>query len=188
MRAGRLILLLQLLHDGGRLTARQLADRLEVSERTVLRDVEALSGAGVPVYATRGPRGGFALLPRRDRFPTALAAYAAPTRTRRARLRVSPHGRRLIVLLGRPANMRIRRSEPVPGREDWVEASVRIESVESAVAELLALGPEVEILAPATLRQLLAAAGARIAALNGPTGAGGSVGGDRPGRGNIARA
>src|SRR4051794_9366417 len=48
-------------HD--RLTATALARELEVSTRTVLRDIEALSAAGVPVYAERGRRGGFALMP-----------------------------------------------------------------------------------------------------------------------------
>ncbi len=62
MRAGRLITLMLALQRRGRLTAAQLAVELEVSERTVLRDIEALSGAGVPVYATRGPGGGFQLL------------------------------------------------------------------------------------------------------------------------------
>jgi predicted DNA-binding transcriptional regulator YafY len=62
MRAGRLLTLVLLLQRHGRLTAAELADRLEVTERTVMRDIEALSSAGVPVYATRGPGGGFELL------------------------------------------------------------------------------------------------------------------------------
>jgi predicted DNA-binding transcriptional regulator YafY len=62
MRADRLLSILLLLQAEGRKTARALADTLEVSERTIYRDMEALSMAGIPVYGESGPDGGYALL------------------------------------------------------------------------------------------------------------------------------
>lgn len=61
MRADRLISLMLLLHARGRLTAQKLAEHLEVSERTIYRDVDALSAAGVPVYVQPGVNGGIFL-------------------------------------------------------------------------------------------------------------------------------
>ncbi|NLV81136.1 MAG: WYL domain-containing protein [Rhodococcus sp.] len=63
MRAERLLSLALLLRNRGRMTAPAIARELEVSVRTVLRDVEALSAAGIPVYSERGRDGGFTLLP-----------------------------------------------------------------------------------------------------------------------------
>ncbi len=62
MRSDRLLSILLLLQVNQRMTARQLAQRFEVSERTILRDMDALSASGVPVYAERGSGGGWELL------------------------------------------------------------------------------------------------------------------------------
>ncbi|MCK2217888.1 YafY family transcriptional regulator [Actinomadura sp. ATCC 31491] len=62
MRASRLVSILLLLQTRGRMTARELAGRLEVSVRTIYRDVESLHAAGIPLYGDAGPRGGYQLL------------------------------------------------------------------------------------------------------------------------------
>ena len=54
MRADRLVAILLLLQVRGRMTVPELASELETSERTIRRDLEALSYAGVPVYSQRG--------------------------------------------------------------------------------------------------------------------------------------
>ncbi len=61
MKADRLLSALLLLQAYGRMTGREMSKRLEVSQRTVHRDMESLSAAGVPVFALRGARGGWQL-------------------------------------------------------------------------------------------------------------------------------
>ncbi|WP_276353398.1 helix-turn-helix transcriptional regulator [Cohnella caldifontis] len=61
MKAERLLFILSTMQAEGKVTARGLAELLEVSERTILRDLEALAAAGIPVYAERGYQGGWSL-------------------------------------------------------------------------------------------------------------------------------
>ena len=62
MQMNRLFGIVYLLLDQKKITATELALRFEVSKRTILRDIEALSSIGIPVYASRGKGGGISLL------------------------------------------------------------------------------------------------------------------------------
>jgi len=155
MRAGRLIALLMVLQRRSRVTAAELAAELEVCERTVLCDIDDLSAAGVPVYSTRGRGGGFQLLDGDHQelpVPTGSRLRARrPGRTRRARVRITPEGRRLAAVLARLQPLRVRRS----GSDDadgWLDATFRLDTIEGAVVDVLSLGPHIEVLEPAELR------------------------------------
>jgi len=165
VRAGRLVALLMLLQDRGQVTAAELARQLEVSPRTILRDIEALSGAGVPVFATRGARGGFQLLGGYERslpVPGGAAGQRAPG-ARRARSRLSLAGRRLVALTARPAGVQLRTRSSGAGTGSWVEVTWPVDTLDAAVLDVLSLGAEVEVVGPADLRAAVAEAARRIA-------------------------
>jgi predicted DNA-binding transcriptional regulator YafY len=73
MRADRLISIIMLLQTRERMTAEELSKELDVSQRTIYRDITALNIAGVPVYTDRGPGGGIALL---DNYRTSLTGFS----------------------------------------------------------------------------------------------------------------
>jgi predicted DNA-binding transcriptional regulator YafY len=74
LRADRLLSLLLILQNGRKVKANELARKLEVSERTIYRDLDSLSGAGVPLYSEPGPNGGYALL---EPFQTDLSGLSS---------------------------------------------------------------------------------------------------------------
>src|SRR5215469_6343598 len=124
MRSDRLLSILLLLQTRGRLSARELAGRLEVSERTIHRDVEALSGAGVPVYAERGRHGGLALVPG---YRTDVSGLTAPE----ARALFVFAGRGTLADLGLEGDLRSALRKllsvlPEPHRPDAEQAAGRV--------------------------------------------------------------
>ncbi len=169
MRAGRLLSLLLMLQNGGRSTAGDLALRLGVSERTVLRDLDVLSGAGVPVYGVRGPGGGFELLDTFAQTVPPLPPGLTPGigRLRRVRVRIAPTALQLALVAGRPDGWRPRpNAEPVEDRPEWIEGSFRFDSYDTALRELIALSPDVEVILPVELRDTMARIGRNITGLH----------------------
>ncbi|GAA4023667.1 YafY family protein [Streptomyces plumbiresistens] len=123
MRADRLLSLLLCLQSRGQLTARQLAEGLEVSVRTVYRDLEALGSAGVPVVASGGPGGGCRLM---DGWRSPLLGISAEEAT--ALLAVSTGGPLERIALGdalAQARLKLLASLPAGGREHAHTAASR---------------------------------------------------------------
>ena len=167
MRASRLVAIADLLQAHGRMTAGQLADALEVSPRTIFRDISELSSAGIPVYALRGSAGGFELvrgyatgigappLPAGS-APAAMQRSADHSASIRAHVLLSPRGRQLVALTGRSADFRVRRSSsPLPAPPGWTEGWLRTGPLGNAVLDVLGFGTEIQVIAPPELRRAL---------------------------------
>ncbi|MCX5359209.1 WYL domain-containing protein [Streptomyces sp. NBC_00124] len=123
MRADRLLSLLLCLQSRGQVTARQLAVELEVSVRTVYRDLEALGAAGVPVVSRGGPGGGCRLM---DGWRSPLLGISAEEAT--ALLAVSAGGLLERIALGdalAQARLKLLAALPASGREDTRAAASR---------------------------------------------------------------
>jgi predicted DNA-binding transcriptional regulator YafY len=177
VRASRLVAIADLLQAQGRMTAGQLADALEVSPRTILRDISELSSAGIPVYALRGSAGGFELvsgyatgigapLPARS-GPAATGRSADQSASIRAHVLLSPRGRQLVALTGRSADFRVRRSSsPLPAPPGWTEGWLRTGRLENAVRDVLGFGTEIQVIGPPELRRAVHESAVSIARLH----------------------
>jgi len=124
VKSDRLLSILLLLQAHGRLSARVLAQRLEVAERTIHRDIEALSAAGIPVYTERGRNGGLALLPG---FRTDVSGLTGPE----ARALFIFAGRGTLADLGLEGDLRgalrkLMASLPETQRPEAAEAAERV--------------------------------------------------------------
>jgi predicted DNA-binding transcriptional regulator YafY len=124
MKSSRLLEILLLLQARGQVTAGELAERLEVSPRTIYRDAEALSAAGVPIYAERGRAGGIRLLPGYRTDVTGLTRDEA-----RALFVLTTGGAQEDLGLGtaaRSAILKVMRAVPEPFRPAATATSQRI--------------------------------------------------------------
>jgi predicted DNA-binding transcriptional regulator YafY len=124
MRADRLLSILLLLQTRGRMTAAQLARQHEVSERTIYRDVVALSAAGIPIFTEHGPGGGISLI---DEYHTDLTGLTSAEASALSMLAIPAPLTRLGVAPDlRTALLKLSAALPARAREQEVLARQRI--------------------------------------------------------------
>jgi predicted DNA-binding transcriptional regulator YafY len=124
MRASRLLSILMLLQTRGRMSAPALAAELEVSQRTILRDIDQLSAAGVPVWSDRGREGGFQL---REGWSTELTGLTEDE-AHALFLAGLPHAATELGLGSASASARLKMLAAVPAslREDALRVDARL--------------------------------------------------------------
>ncbi len=98
----------------------------------------------------------------------AALEYEAGVYRESARVRLSPKGRARLALLGPQVLAAVKANASAPDNDGWIGCTIPLESAEHGVRELMRLGEEVEVLAPASLRVLMARTAARIANLHAP--------------------
>lgn len=158
--------MLLLLEQRGRMTGPQLARALEVTVRTVARDMDALAGAGVPVRSVRGPEGGYELLEGYRSGLVSRAAWAEEQREGRARrvtVLLTEEGRRRAPEVGLPPWGEVHPLASLPG---WSRVLVRTTDLEATARQVLALAGEARVMAPVSLRDRVAALAADALALH----------------------
>ena len=185
MRADRLVSLVLLLQARGRATARAIAAELEVSVRTVYRDLEALAAAGVPVVTESGPGGGCRLLdgyrfPLRGLRPDEAEAllilgfelgafwrqWSADFEASRPRipvtLRASPAALAAFgEIFGQSAGPALAAALP-PDQHGWRVVTLSFEHERAATGRLAGFGDQVEVLTPPSVRAGLVATARQI--------------------------
>jgi len=148
MKADRLLSALLLLQSHGKLTGREMSKRLEVSLRTVHRDMEALSAAGVPIYALRGSGGGWQLdedwrtqVPGLDEAELGALLMAQPRTLGDVRLAAAAESALAKLVAALPTEMRERASSirqrlyiDPDGWSGWAENLSMLPVVQDAVA------------------------------------------------------
>ncbi|MGI8683820.1 MAG: HTH domain-containing protein, partial [Acidimicrobiales bacterium] len=152
----------------GQVTAREVADELEVSERTARRDLDALGQAGLPVYSQQGRSGGWRMVGGGRTDLSGLTAAEAIIADKVDRLRAPLVVRALadpgkVGLLRMLLGLRIRIGPPGPGGR--VEVEIRGHGPEAVAADIAGLGSWVEVLDPPSVRHRLAVLGGELTSL-----------------------